>query len=77
MGESKQRISPTDQRILTDLAGCLECGRQLREGWYSRSCFEQGLSSERSCVGCRVLLRVQKRLVALTSSQDSKPKEEA
>ena len=57
-------MSAGDMRLMRDVANITPCYRQLSEGWYKNSCFEEGWGVRRCCINCRVLKRLEKRLAA-------------
>lgn len=59
---SNRGLSPKDSRLFNEVADIANCWRQASEGWYVKSCIEEGWSNRRCCVNCRVLLRLRKRL---------------
>lgn len=55
-----------EANIMRDLANTMPCYGQMRDGWYSASCYEA--KRKRKCVNCAILKRAHKRLAEAVSS---------
>jgi hypothetical protein len=55
-----------DKSLLKDLADRMPCYSQMRDGWYTDSCFEAGKATRNCCDNCRMLKRVRSRLEQLS-----------
>ena len=49
-----------EKNIMIDLASTMPCYSQMREGWYTASCYES--KTRPVCANCRILNRLQKLL---------------